>query len=505
METSLLDKDYTRRRGELSTFGRALNAANKVKLTLAAMAAATLIVLIAGLYLPPLLAVFSGVVVVSVGAVFLWHYISVHLVQPDLATRKWLQQICDGEFESTIELSENHPHFTELNFHTRNVGSSLKQLSDEMETLVTGQTQRLESRNQVLSLLFQLTSDVAHEIDQQSVLEKVCLSLSGWLGEVPVGAYLVANEQFKLQATAGSAAGVFTFPERCPVSELVTAVTAKADVVKIPISRGSELTGMVQIVGIDNDSVKSVESMRVFNTVSEQLGMFVAKNYAVESVQQARVVAERVRLGAEIHDSLAQTLLASKYQLRMLRETLENDPASVVLKDIRRLESTIDEANVEVRDLIGQTRQPTYDQVYVDSISSMIDEFNGSGSIPVFYQNDNPQLQVTAREGSVILRILRESLVNANKYSQANNIRVYLRVEHSGVRSLLIEDDGIGFQDKSNNQTDTGFGDHIGLAIMRDRAQSIGAILTVDSEPDEGTRITLKLPPHTLISENSHG
>ena len=41
-------------------------------------------------------------------------------------------------------------------------------------------------------------------------------------------------------------------------------------------------------------------------------------------------------------------------------------------------------------------------------------------------------------------------------------------------------------------------GDHIGLSIMRDRALSIGAILDIDSEPGEGTRISMKLPPVAL-------
>ena len=102
----------------------------------------------------------------------------------------------------------------------------------------------------------------------------------------------------------------------------------------------------------------------------------------------------------------------------------------------------------------------------------------------------------------MVQRIVREALINANKYSNATAIRVYLRVEHSGARSLLIEDDGDGFNASSpvpeNDTTDNAVGDHIGLSIMRDRALSIGAILTIDSEPGEGTRISLQLPPPTL-------
>ena len=498
METSLPDNDYTHRRGELSTFGRALNAANKIRLVLA-LFALIVVVLLISLFMVPVssFVVVLYVLIVGAGVAVLWMLIQQHLVEPDLATRKWLQQICDGELDSTISLHRSHPHYKELDFHTRNVGTSLRRLSDEMETLVDTQTQRLENQNQALELLFQLTSDVAHEIDQQSVLDKVCSSLSQWLGDASVGAYLKVDDGCRLQ----TAVGTHAFIEDCSVANLVNELTVQDGVVSIPVFRGREPMGVVEVVSDDAGLLERRDSQQVFKTVSEQLSMFVAKNYVLESVQQARVIEERARLGAEIHDSLAQTLLACRYQVRMLRETMQRDPTASVLKEVERVESTIDEANVEVRELIGQTRQTVDDQLFADNIQSTIDDLNRTGDIPVFFQNDNPHMLISARESTVVQRIVRESLINANKYSKASTIRVYLHVEHTGVRSLLIEDDGVGFCNDAPAQETEMRGEHIGLGIMRDRALSIGAILTIDSEPGEGTRIALKLPPLASTEE----
>ncbi len=509
VETAAPDRDYRQRRGELSAFGRALNASNRIKWLFFGVAVMILATIVVSLLLPGVLPTSIAMMIVSAlalaGGWYIWSVVNEQLVVPELATRKWIQNICDGELRSTIELPVDHSHYKELDFHTRNVGTSLRRLSEEMETLVENQTQRLERQNRVLELLFQLTSDVAHEIDQQSVLNTVCHSLADWLDNAAVGAFILVDDSLTLQAS--SDASVFSQRSTPPLP--VNEVTVVEGGVSIPVKRGKESVGVIQVLSENTAQLERRGAQQVFKSLSEQLSMFVAKHYVLESVQQARVVKERALLGAEIHDSLAQTLLACRYQIRMLRETLEDNCTAEVRKDIERIEGTIGEANVELRELIGQTRQAAQEQPTVDSLQEIIDDHNASRGIPVFFQNDNPHVEFTAREASVVQRIVREALVNANKYSNATTVRVYLRVDHTGVRNLLIEDDGDGFDLLTVNRNDhthpdinktsaDAIGDHIGLSIMRDRALSIGAILDIDSEPGEGTRINLKLAPVAL-------
>ena len=84
-----------------------------------------------------------------------------------------------------------------------------------------------------------------------------------------------------------------------------------------------------------------------------------------------------------------------------------------------------------------------------------------------------------------LYRIAQEALNNIAKHSRASQAKVSLTSEPGQVR-LRISDDGIGFD------PDAAPAHHLGLAIMRDRAQAIGAVLRIESQPDHGTRIEVK-------------
>lgn len=541
MQTDIPEKDYTTRRGELSAYGRAVNSSRLLRYLLVSFAVVTVALLVYALLLIPSshtvarIVIVLGIATLVTGYICIWRISKEHFVDPDLAFRKWLQQVCDGELDARIELPDSHRHYKELDFHTRNLASALRQLSSDMESLVATQTQRLENQNRVVELLFQVTSDVAGELDLPSVLDTVCTHLSSWLSDAKVAAYLVESvsdgEGLKLKATSVADKRVFAadrpladLPHARDSSVIIPSVTASTEqCLKIPIYKLKTVTGMVEVIVAKEQDLTGVESQRIFQTVSEQLSMFVARESALESAHNASLIRERNELGAEIHDSLAQTLLAARYQTSLLRETLQK--TTPVYNDLVRIENMIDEANVEVRGLIGEYRKPLTEHRYTDTIQNVIDEFNRDSPIEVFFQLDNPNIRFTAREDSVIERIVRESLVNAKKYSEASMIRVYVHDEPSGVRSVLIEDDGVGFcnelasQDSlleataagctraiagatGAQQAEKNTGDHIGLSIMRDRALTIGAILTIDSEPGEGTRVFLKLPPLALSEED---
>jgi len=521
MDASLTEKDYTSRRGELSAFGRATNSSRclwRLNLVVAGCMVLTLLVavLLSGnSWVRTILLLAAGVLIA--GLLLIWRYTKAHFIDPDLAFRKWLQQVCDGELEAHIELPPSHRHYKELDFHTRNLTSSLRHLSTDMESLVESQTSRLETQNRVLELLFQLTSDVASELDLQSVLNKVCTHLSGWLDGAFVAAYMREEGSLKLRAASGPMSGHSNShrpAEDLPVIDLDRRenlpykLNFKASIdetnskIQIPIFKNKVVVGMVEIVSSAPLTNNPIELQGVFQTVSEQLSVFILKNAALESAHNARLIKERIQFGAELHDSLAQTLLATGYKVKMLRESLSSDsgdPAVSALADVKRIEEMINEANAEVRSLIGEYRKPLSEHRYANAIRKIIQDFNHTSDIEVFFQLDNPGILFTAREDTVVQRVIGEALNNARKYSKATAIRVYIRVEDSGARSVLIEDDGKGFCVNATTLEASGTSsDHIGLSIMRDRALSIGAILTIESEIDDGTRVFLKLPPLEL-------
>ena len=87
-----------------------------------------------------------------------------------------------------------------------------------------------------------------------------------------------------------------------------------------------------------------------------------------------------------------------------------------------------------------------------------------------------------------VLRIIQESLNNIRKHSQARLVRILLSANRDNEYAVLIEDDGVGI---SEPVLDGHPGEQVGLSIMKERAHRLGGMLTIDSEPGEGTRIML--------------
>ena len=518
--------DYRIRRGKLSAYGRALRSTSRLKVLLCGVGvflfAVTLLVLFgtsaANSGTATVMAALLMAVVIATGLYGIWRYTRTHFIEPDLAFRKWLQQVCDGDLEAQIDLPSQHQHHTELSFHTGNLAGSLLQLSNDMETLVENQTTRLNHQKQVLELLFALTADVAGETDEKAVFSTVCSYLANWFGGAVAAAYLADDQLLSLSTKGVSNTGlhdhvdkglamlIADVPATLDRRELVSEVTIDEPGpkriwhrVRLPFFAGEQIAGMIVIRAADNSLSDRLETDRVLAAVSEQLSLFLGKQSAIDQTQLNRIAQDRNLLASEIHDSLAQTLLATGYQITLLRESMQQSQSDHWIGQVQKLQEMVSDANQEVRGLIQEYRSPLSEHRHAASIESTIEQFRESSGLDVFFQNEDPNIRFSPREHNMLQRIIVESLNNAKKYANASMIRVYLRCDPRGVRRLLIEDDGQGFDlammDERPDNIGVELGEHVGLAIMHERAVSIGANLVIESEPGEGTRVSLSLPP----------
>lgn len=220
------------------------------------------------------------------------------------------------------------------------------------------------------------------------------------------------------------------------------------------------------------------------------------------------IMEERVFIASELHDSLAQTLASLRLQVRVLDESLQG---IIYMKNNRKfktselytdkritdelatLDESIELANTEIRQLIGHFRSPPVVDNIVSEISNLVENFKlENKDIKIFFQNKIPIIKLNKNDELHIKRITQEALINVKKHSQAKIVRVLLMSYETGKYSLIIEDDGIGIAKScfiGHDIKDTG--EHVGLGIMRDRAQQIGGHLVIESEPGEGVRVIL--------------
>ena len=246
------------------------------------------------------------------------------------------------------------------------------------------------------------------------------------------------------------------------------------------------------------------------NKNNKQLEQFAKyKEDKNKEANRLAIMEERVFIASELHDSLAQTLASLRLQVRVLDESLQG---IIYMKNNRKykteelytdkritdeletLEESIELANKEIRDLIGHFRSPpqVVDNI-ASEISMLVENFKSENKdIKIFFQNKIPIIKSSKNDQLHIKRIAQDALINVKKHSQAKIVRVLLMSYETGKYSLIIEDDGIGIAKScfiGHDNVDTG--DHVGLGIMRDRAQQIGGHLAIESEPGEGVRVIL--------------
>ena len=128
----------------------------------------------------------------------------------------------------------------------------------------------------------------------------------------------------------------------------------------------------------------------------------------------------------------------------------------------------------------------------------MAERFRQNSGIPIFFQRSCRQINLGPSEEMQILRIVQESLANIRKHAHAHTVRILMTCNPEGEYMLLIEDDGVGFENTSKEGSP---GEHIGLSIMEERARRLGGTLRIESEPGEGTRVELCYNPNAKKRE----
>jgi len=101
-----------------------------------------------------------------------------------------------------------------------------------------------------------------------------------------------------------------------------------------------------------------------------------------------------------------------------------------------------------------------------------------------------PEIRLSPATELLLLRVSREALRNVDAHARASQVSITMSKSGSAVK-LLIADNGVGF-DKETAESQRQ-GGHLGLQLLRDLSEDMGAVLVVDSTPNSGTTVRLEL------------
>jgi len=201
-----------------------------------------------------------------------------------------------------------------------------------------------------------------------------------------------------------------------------------------------------------------------------------------EKAAQDAVIAERTRLARDLHDAVTQTLFSTTLIADVLPQLWEMNQAEGQrrLEELRLLTRG---ALAEMRTLLVELRPNALVEVPLPTLlRQLVESLVGRSRINIQVSTEGERkLPADVQVG--FYRIAQEALNNLVKHAAADEAVLTLRMDNT-VR-LSVVDNGKGFDPSSVTA------DHLGLKIMRERAESFGANLIIYSEPDEGTQISV--------------
>lgn len=203
-------------------------------------------------------------------------------------------------------------------------------------------------------------------------------------------------------------------------------------------------------------------------------------------IERLAVTQERNRLARELHDTLAHTLSGLAVQLEAVRSTLEYDPGSAGAMVAKSLETARQGLKESRRAIQALRASPLEEHGLSRAITRLAESAAKRGNLELDLDVPDHPLALPAKVEQAIYRIGEEALNNVIQHADASKLQVRLRARERGYM-LQIVDDGVGFEPAASDDSD-----RFGLRGMRERAQEIGAQLSIDSLPGRGTVVQVE-------------
>ncbi|AZI58784.1 sensor histidine kinase [Nakamurella antarctica] len=221
----------------------------------------------------------------------------------------------------------------------------------------------------------------------------------------------------------------------------------------------------------------------------EQLHHTRAELAAAE--RESGMLGERERLAREIHDTLAQGLSSIQLLLRAAGRTLPPESARAA-ELIEQARAAAQDNLIEARRFVAALAPPALQQSsLVAALQRLCETTSQHMGFPVVFRLEGAMIALPTPVEVALLRIAQTALGNTTQHACATRAAITLTVMDTVV-SLDIVDDGMGF-DVVDPATLPGPNGGFGLTSMRSRATELGGVMTIESEPGQGTAIAVTI------------
>jgi signal transduction histidine kinase len=197
---------------------------------------------------------------------------------------------------------------------------------------------------------------------------------------------------------------------------------------------------------------------------------------------------ERRRIAMQLHDRVGQTLALAQMQLSTVRGSLTEEAGAAVDRAIGCLEQAI----ADMRVLTFELSPPILHDLGLEhALAWLAEELEKDYGLKLDVSDDGPGQPLDETTRALVFRAARELLVNVAKHAKTHRASVSLRRTDEELE-IVVEDGGIGFDTQSVSLRPPRAG--FGLLSVRGQVVRLGGSLEVESAPERGTRVSVRVP-----------
>jgi signal transduction histidine kinase len=227
---------------------------------------------------------------------------------------------------------------------------------------------------------------------------------------------------------------------------------------------------------------------KVISVLAAHAAIAIENARLFEASRELSVIEERNRLARELHDAMTQNLFSLSLTAEAAGGLVRSDPARAEA-EIERVRQLARETQGELRSLVFELRPPNLEaDGLVATVRKDLEVLGRAHGLRADLQVDGTPVLDSAVEIE-LYRIVQEALNNAVRHAQAKSVTVDVDAG-DGTVTITVHDDGVGFDPGARAIRER----RLGLTSMRERAESLGGKVVVDSAPGSGTTVRVEVP-----------
>lgn len=446
------------------------------------------------------------------GAVVMLYTGYLYVIGPLDHLRDGLRKLESGLFSTRVDVASND-EFGQVGASFNRMAATLESLYGSLEAKVEAKTRRIAAQKERLQALYEVSAFLAGSNDLKDMSSGFCERVRKlmkadaialrWSGDDQSRYLILASDQFPQQLQeeerclrAGiCACGNLAPDARTRVIPIVSSDIAPLqhctrvgfeNLISVPIRLHNKLLGEIDLF-FKRDVTLTVDEHELVDTLATHLASAIEGLRAVALEREAAVSGERAFLARELHDSIAQALAFLKIQVQLLRGAVRRNDTASAERALDELDDGLKESIADVRELLVHFRTRASGDEIETAVQETLQKFQHQTGLKVGSRITGDGMPLPPDVQIHVLHILQEALSNVRKHAGASSVQV--QVEKGLAWRFSVHDDGRGF-DTEAERTQL----NVGMKIMRERAEQIGATVSVRSAPGEGTTVSLALP-----------